>query len=219
MLTGMFRLFIFTAIQKHSETYRRYAMFFVHRHYFLKLKRSTLLIQQTVRNWISWRHQQKLNVICDLALSDRVAAATIVQKFIRGWFARSRYICILDQKAKASNLYQQKVMFYIQTKSALRIQLAWKKYICYKSTQRHFSAIKIQCNFRRWLLTKRFLNLVQATLRIQCYFRMSRCVKTFQRFKITFKAAIVIQSFVRAWIARKEANARRNHIVAIQVRH
>ncbi|KAF7840638.1 abnormal spindle-like microcephaly-associated protein-like protein [Senna tora] len=204
------------AMQKNSETYRRYVIFFVHRHSFLKLKRSALLIQRAVRNWISCRHQKGCSVIPDLTVSDCVAAATIIQKFVRGWMARSRYIRMLDQKEKASNLHLQKVTFYLQTKAAIKIQLAWKKYICCRSTQKHLSAIKIQCNFRRWLLRKRFLNQIQAILRIQCHFRKSRCVKAFQHFKIAFKAAIVIQSFVRAWIARKEAYARRNHIVAIQ---
>lgn len=206
----MSRLFICTATRKQSETYKRYAMFFVHRHSFLKLKRSALLIQRAVRNWISWRHQQARSL---------VAAATTVQRFVRGRMARCEYIRMLDQKEKASDLYQQNVKFDLQTKAAIRIQLTWKKYLCCKSTQKHFFATKIQSNYRRWQLRRRYFNQIQAILRIQSYFRMSRCVKSFQHFKIATKAAVVIQSSVRAWIARREAYARRNHIVEIQVRH
>ncbi|XP_028767797.1 abnormal spindle-like microcephaly-associated protein homolog isoform X2 [Neltuma alba] len=204
------------AIHKRPETHRRDAMFFVQRHSFLKLKRSALLIQQAVRSWLSWRHQQECSILPQLTASDPVAAATTVQKFVRGWMARSRYNHMLEQQEKASYLYSQKVMFELQTKAAIRIQLAWKRYMCCKFTQRHFCATIIQSSFRRWRLRRIYLNQIQAVLKIQCYFRMSASVKTFQHFKMAFKAAIVIQSFTRAWIARKEAYARRSRIVSIQ---
>jgi abnormal spindle-like microcephaly-associated protein len=149
-----------------------------------------------------------------------VAAATTVQKFVHGWMARSRYIHQLDQKEKALNLAEQKLIFDLETKAAVSIQLAWRNYICCKSTRKeHLFATKIQCNFRRWLLRKQFLNQIQAVIKIQSYFRMWRCVNAFQNFKTMCKAVIVIQSFFRGWIARKDACARRNQIVEIQVRH
>lgn len=152
---------------------------------------------------------------------DLVTAATTVQKFVRGWMARSRYICQLDQKEKALNLSQQKFTFDLNTNAAIIIQLAWKKFLCCKSTsqKQHFLATKIQSNFRRWLLRKRFLNHIEAVIKIQSYFRMWRCAKAFQRFKIASQAATVIQAFLRGRIARKEACEHRNHIVEIQVRH
>ncbi|KAI9124182.1 hypothetical protein K1719_005482 [Acacia pycnantha] len=175
------------AIRKRSGTYRRYAMFFVQRRSFLKLKRSALLIQQAVRSCLSWRHQQGCSILPYPTASDPMAAATIVQKFVRGWMARSRYNHMLGQQEKSSYLYLQKVMFELQTKAAIKIQLAWKRYMYRKSTQRHFYATIIQIS-----------------------------VKTFQHFKTAFKAAIVIQSFTRAWIARKGAYARRSRILSIQ---
>ncbi|KAK7292402.1 hypothetical protein RIF29_08181 [Crotalaria pallida] len=214
---------VFTTIPeilKQPETYRRYAMLFIHRHSFLRLKRSTMLIQKTVRSWLCLRHQQlqRCSISWKLMTSDPVtAAATTVQKFVRGWMARSRYICQLDQKEKALYLAQQKAIFDLQTDAAVSIQLAWKKFTCYKSTQKqHFSATKIQCNFRRWLWRKRFSLQIKSVTKIQSYFRMSRCLKAFQHFKIAFNAAISIQSFFRGWIVRKEACALRNHILEIQ---
>ncbi|XP_027332753.1 abnormal spindle-like microcephaly-associated protein homolog [Abrus precatorius] len=199
------------------ETYKRYAMLFIHRHSFLKLKRSAQLIQQAVRGWLYWRHQQQCRLSPDLLISDMGVAAITVQKFVRGWMARSRYIHQLDQKDKTLNLAQQKVNFDLQTNAAIIIQLAWKKFLCFESTQKqHFHATKIQRSFRRWLLRKSFLNQTQAVIKIQSYFRMWRCVNAFQHFKIEFKAAIVIQSSLRGWIARKDACAHRNHIVEIQ---
>ncbi|CAI8611464.1 unnamed protein product [Vicia faba] len=70
--------------------------------------------------------------------------------------------------------------------------------------------------YERWLMRKEFLNQIHAVIRIQSYFRMWRCVNAIQNFKALFKAAIVVQSSFRGWIARKHACARRNQIVEIQ---
>ncbi|KAL2339173.1 hypothetical protein Fmac_013619 [Flemingia macrophylla] len=181
-------------IWKQSETYKRYAMLFIHRHSFLRLKRSAQFIQQAVRSWLCRRHQRECSIgpTPDLMISDMVAAAITVQKFVRGWMAQSRYIHQLEQKEKALNLSQQKVTFDLQTNAAITIQFAWKKFICCKCTRKqHLFATKIQQNFRR-------------------------CLNDFQHFKTKLKAAVVIQSFFRGWFARKDACARRNHIVEIQ---
>ncbi|KAK7264494.1 hypothetical protein RJT34_32103 [Clitoria ternatea] len=205
-------------ISKRSETHKRYAMLFIHRYSFLRLKRSARLIQQATRSWLHQRHQQGLNISPDIMISDMEAASTTVQKFVRGWIARSRYSHQLDQREKALKLAQHKVDFDLQINAAIIIQFAWKNFICCKSTQKqhHHLATKIQQNFRRWLLRRCFLNQIQATIKIQSYFRMWRCINAFQHFKIEFNAAIFIQSFWRGWIARKDACTRRKHIVEIQ---
>lgn len=141
----------------------------------------------------------------------------------RSSFLRLKRSAQLIQQAVRSWLYsrhQQKHIFDLQTNAANSIQLAWKNFICCKSTRKqHLVATKIQCNIRRWLLRKRFLNQIQAVIKVQSYFRMWRCVNAFQNFKTVFKAAIAIQSFFRGWVARKDAYARRNQIIEIQVRH
>ncbi|KAL5066281.1 hypothetical protein RYX36_028018 [Vicia faba] len=202
---------------KQSEVYERYAMLFYDRHSFLRLKRSAQLIQQSVRSWLYWRSEKGCSISPDLIISDTVTAATTVQKFVRGWMARSRYICELDQKEEALNFSEQKIISDLKTKAAVTIQHAWKNYISCKSTSKeHLFATKIQCNFRRWLMRKEFLNQIHAVIRIQSYFRMWRCLNAIQNFKALFKAAIVVQSSFRGWIARKHACARRNQIVEIQ---
>jgi abnormal spindle-like microcephaly-associated protein len=207
-----------TEILKKSEVYEKYVMLFYQRHSFLRLKRSAQLIQQAVRSWFYWRSRQGCRSP-DLLTADTVNAATTIQKFLRGWMARSRYIYLLDQKEKTLHLAEQKLIFDLKTKAAIGIQVAWKNYICCKSTRKeHLFATKIQCNFRRWLLRKQFRNQIQAVIKIQSYFRMWRCVIAIKNFKTMSKAAIVIQSFFRGWIARKNACARKNQIVEIQVR-
>ncbi|KAL4345541.1 hypothetical protein HN51_063611 [Arachis hypogaea] len=205
-------------VLRHSQTYRRYAMLFVHRHSLVKLKRSAKLIQQAVRSWLYCRHQQGCSRCPSVRTLDPVTAAITIQKFVRGWMARYRYIFELDLKEKAMNLAQQNITLDLHTNAAVTIQLAWKNYRCCKSTcqKQHLLATKIQSNFRRWFLRKRFLNHVKATIKVQSYFRMWRCVKALQHLKVTSRAATFIQAFLRGWIARKEACARKNHIVDIQ---
>ncbi|KAK7387775.1 hypothetical protein VNO78_22567 [Psophocarpus tetragonolobus] len=195
-------------ISKQPDIYKRYALLFIHRYSYLRLKRSALLIQQAVRSCLYWRNQKECSTSPDLRISDMVPAAITVQKYVHGWM--ERYIHQLDQKEKALN--------FSQTNAAIIIQLAWKKFICFKSTQKqHLFATKIQRNFRRWLWRKKNLNHIQAVIKIQSYFRMWSCVNAFQHFKIEFKAAVVIQSFIRSWFAQKDACARRNHLFATKI--
>ncbi|XP_057719567.1 uncharacterized protein LOC130933991 [Arachis stenosperma] len=205
-------------VLRHSQTYRRYAMLFVHRHSLVRLKRSAKLIQQAVRSWLYCRQQQGCSRCLSVRTLDPVTAAITIQKFVRGWMARYRYIFELDLKEKAMNLAQQNITLDLHTNAAVTIQLAWKNYRCCKSTcqKQHLLATKIQSNFRRWFLRKRFLNHVEATIKVQSYFRMWRCVKALQHLKVTSRSATFIQAFLRGWIARKEAFARKNHIVDIQ---
>ncbi|QCD79727.1 myosin V [Vigna unguiculata] len=204
-------------ILKQSETYKRYAMVFIYRRSFLRLKSSAQIIQKAVRSWLYRRHKQEFSTSPDLLISDMVVPALNVQKLVPDGMAQSRYIHQLDHREKALFVSQLKVPFHLQTNAATIIQLAWKKFMCCKSAQKqHLFATKIQRNFRRWLLRKSFLDKIQAVVKIQSYFRMWRCVNAFQLFKIEFKAT-VIQSCMRGWLARKNAGARRNHLFATKI--
>ena len=66
-------------------------------------------------------------------------------------------------------------------------------------------------------MRKSFSNQIQAVIKIQSYFRRWRCVNAFQHFKIEYKAAVVIQSFLRGWFARKNACAHSNHLFATKI--
>ncbi|XP_052727895.1 uncharacterized protein LOC108332569 isoform X1 [Vigna angularis] len=205
-------------ILKQSETYKRYVMLFMYRRSFLRLKSSAQIIQKAVRSWLYRRHKKETSTNPDLLISDMIAAALNVQKLVPGGMGQSRYIHQLDQREKDLFFSQLKVTFHLQTNAATIIQLAWKKFMCCKSAQKqHLFATKIQRNFRRWLLTKSFLEQIQAAVKIQSYFRRWRCVNAFQLFKIEFKAAVVIQSCMRGWLARKNAGARRNHLFATKI--
>ncbi len=174
-----------------------------------------LLIQQAARNWINRRHHGGSIGNGDVPTLVQVNAATVVQKYSRGWLARSRYIHGVPHLEKASNLGASD----LQSKAAGKIQLAWRNFIvCRSLHNQHFAATKIQSHFLSWLSRRKFLNERRATIKIQSKFRMKRCWRAYKQYKIAIFSATLIQSFVRGWIARRGACRRRHLIVAIQVR-
>ncbi|CAN1196972.1 Abnormal spindle-like microcephaly-associated protein homolog [Linum perenne] len=77
------------------------------------------------------------------------------------------------------------------------------------------AATKVQRHIRRWSSRRQFLNLRQATIRIQRYYRCLRCLRVFQQLKTT-QSAISIQSCVRGWLARKETERRKYLLCVLQ---
>ncbi|ONI10013.1 hypothetical protein PRUPE_4G023200 [Prunus persica] len=202
---------------RQRETGRRYAMFIIGRHGFLNLKRSVLLIQRAVRNWITQRHRGGSILTLDACTSDLVNAAIVVQRHIRGWLTRSRYIHGVALVDKSSNLCQENGAHDFQIWGAVKIQLAWKNFSVRHSLRyQQFAATKIQSHFRSWLLRRRFHTQRQAIIKIQSALRMSICWMAYQQYKIATASATVIQSYVRACIAQRGADQRRHVIVAIQ---
>lgn len=164
------------------------------------------------------RHQDKSIITCDACISDQVNAAIVVQRYTRGWLARSRYIHGDALIHKSLSMFQENDALDVRIRAAVKIQLAWKNYyVCHSLHNKHFAAIKIQSHFRSWLLRRRFHIQRQATIKIQSVLRMSRCWKAYQQYKIATVSATIIQSYVRGWVARRAADQRRHLIVTIQV--
>ncbi|KAM5588662.1 hypothetical protein ABKV19_006897 [Rosa sericea] len=175
---------------------------------------SVLLIQRAARNWIMRRHQDRSMVTHNARIHDQANAAIVVQRYTRGWLARSRCIHGGSLIHISSSTFQENGAPDVRTKAAVKIQLAWNYYVCLHN--KHLAAIKIQSHFRSWLLRRRFHIQRQATIKIQSVLRMSRCWKAYQQYKIATVSATIIQSYVRGWAARREADQRRHLIVTIQ---
>ncbi|XP_050371617.1 uncharacterized protein LOC126789497 [Argentina anserina] len=153
----------------------------------------------------------------------RVNAAIVVQRYTRGWLARSRCIharsrCIHGGPLihKSLSMVEENDALDVRTRAAAKIQDAWNYYVCHSYHNKHFAAVKIQSHFRTCLLRRRLHSQRRATIKIQSFFRMSRCWKTYQQYKIATVSATIIQSYVRGWVARREANQCRHLIVTIQ---
>ncbi|KAE7995452.1 hypothetical protein FH972_000241 [Carpinus fangiana] len=202
---------------KQSINWERYFIFICDRHSFVKLKRSVLLIQRAVRTWINQRRHGRSIAIRGVPAFDHVNAATVARKSSCGWSAGFESVHGVAKLEKPSNFCEEKGASDLQTKVAVKIQLAWKNFIiCRSLRNQHFAATKIQSHFLGWLLRRRFLNQRQATIKIQSSFRMKICWSAYQHYKIATISATLIQSFVRGWIARRGACRCRHLIVAIQ---
>jgi len=152
--------------------------------------------------------------------------ATKIQRNFRRWLLRKSFLDKIQAVVKIQSYFRMWrcvnafQLFKIEFKATV-IQSCMRGWLARKNAgarRNHLFATKIQLNFRRWLSRKRFLNQIQAVIKIQSYFRMWRCVNAFQKFKIEFKAAVIIQSCLRGWFARQDACTRRKDIVKIQVR-
>ncbi|CAK7351147.1 unnamed protein product [Dovyalis caffra] len=176
-----------------SENLGSYVKFIVDRHRFVKLRKAVILIQKAMRIWTKQRHKNDCVSNLNVSNLDLVNAAIVVQKFIRGWAARSRYIAV--RLEKASSMYQF---------DDLTVQLSSKTVIYRSLHDQQVAATKIQSDFRGWLLRRTFLTQKQAMMKIQSNYRRLRCRRVFQQFRIAKKSAIVIQSYVRGWNVRRE---------------
>ncbi|KAJ0018873.1 hypothetical protein Pint_10934 [Pistacia integerrima] len=191
---------------KHSEI-GRYVKFIVEKHGFGRLKKSVLFIQRATRTWIS--HKRLVESMHNQGVSSPylVSGAMDVQTCVPSTL----------EIEKTPLMYQEKGDRKLETEAALKIQLAWRNFTSNKSLHKKcVAATKVQSHFRGWQLRQRFLVQKQATIKIQSHFRCVTCQRTFQQNKVVIRSAIVIQSCIRGWIARRRASRLRYLIVIIQ---
>lgn len=154
-----------------------YMTFLADRHYYVKLKKSVLVIQQAVRAWIFRRHHVPSMLIKDLSNDDLVKASIVFRE---------------DESNK------------LKSRAATTIQKFWRKFTVYKSLQKQRSAAtKIQSHLRSWLMRKSFKDKKEAISTIQSIVRCSRLSRDLQHHKQAMKSCILIQSHVRGWIVRR----------------
>ncbi|KAM7264402.1 hypothetical protein ACFE04_002085 [Oxalis oulophora] len=196
---------------KAYETFTRYCTFFADGHNFAKLKRSVLFIQHEIRKWITRRHQLRIIASDKASTTEKLNATIIIQKHIRGWIARSRYVVRVSYVGHHTSLSE------LQTEAAIKIQVAWKRFLVSRSLHKQqLAATKIQSHCRRRILRMRFLALKQATITIQSDFRCLRCLRAFQQYKAVTSSATIIQSYVRGLFARHLVSRNKHLIIVVQ---
>lgn len=179
----------------------RYITFLSDRHNFIKMKNSALLIQQTIRSWITQK-RQTVDIRCH-AMPTHLDCGTTAQQCLAGCPAGS-----LDLRKEMSFLVKQEI-------AATQIQLAWRKH--YHRNLQHLSATRLQCCLRAWLSRKKYDKQKRAALIMQRNFRHYRAWKSLEQARLINDSAIVIQSHVRGWISRRFYSRFQYSIVQIQV--
>ncbi|RAL44861.1 hypothetical protein DM860_003620 [Cuscuta australis] len=167
----------------------------------MKSKNSAQPIQAATRMSINELHQEGSKEIQKFSDSHLSNACIVIQKCFRGSIARSMFANMISQ-----------------AKAAVIIQRAW---IIYRGQMlslqtRHSAALKIQTHWHGWLMRKAFINKKKSAALIQSTFRSMKCSRDFKRYRCEVKSAIIIQAYVRGWIARRDYNRCKYLIVNIQ---
>uniref|UniRef100_A0A3B4DJ16 Myosin VC n=1 Tax=Pygocentrus nattereri TaxID=42514 RepID=A0A3B4DJ16_PYGNA len=125
---------------------------------------------------------------------DRLRTACItIQKHVRGWRQRQRYLSM----RQAAIIIQQ----YVRGKRQIR--LAW-------------AAVVIQRHCRGYLIRRIYLLLQVATITIQAYTRGWMARKRYKKMVEEHKA-LVLQKYARAWLVRRRFQTMRRLVLNVQL--
>ncbi|KAK3125160.1 hypothetical protein QOZ80_7BG0601090 [Eleusine coracana subsp. coracana] len=150
------------------------------------------------------------------AFQQRLLAARLIQRVVRGWLARKRMLgsssqtytrfWLLDQSKhkKCHQSLELKIVLH----SILRLQRWWRKFLLRQSTQT--LVISMQAFVRGWLARKQLIRICCCVNIIQKWWRKVSFLKARKR------SVIVIQAHIRSWIARQAAIRKRRCITIIQ---
>ncbi|KAK6149768.1 hypothetical protein DH2020_017293 [Rehmannia glutinosa] len=137
-------------------------------------------------------------------------AATKIQSHFRGWLMRKNLTCKKQAIIKIQKSFRC-------SRSRRDIQMLREEYVFSESIRRqHFAATKIQSLFRGWLMRKNLTCKKRAIIKIQRSFRCSRNRRVIQMQREENISAIIIQSHVRGWMARRQAYREKNLLIRIQ---
>ncbi|XP_058197732.1 uncharacterized protein LOC131313441 isoform X2 [Rhododendron vialii] len=171
--------------------------------------RSAIVIQSYVRGWIARRGVRRLTFLI-----------VVLQSHCRGWFSRREILA----KREA----------VIKIQSACRCIQCWKVFRCHRN-----AAIEIQRFVRGQIVRRRLLgaSCLYKGVPMECpstsrtwfhslewgiflcsVLKLQRWWRGVLLQKSRTKSAVVIQSHVRGWIARREENRKRQCIIIIQTR-
>ncbi|KAJ4838684.1 hypothetical protein Tsubulata_003116 [Turnera subulata] len=175
---------------KQPETVRRFVKFIADRHGFVKLRKSVLLIQKAARIWMACRRQNE-----SIRSREINSAAIVVQKFYRGWAARSK--CKVSQMDNAKTKHQHAAATKIQ--SHFRGWLLRKQFVnlerAITTIQCAFRCLRCCRNFRKYRITSRSAIIIQSHVRGW----IARKEVGRQRYLI-----VVLQGCCRGWLRRRE---------------
>ncbi|KAK9155747.1 hypothetical protein Sjap_003227 [Stephania japonica] len=170
--------------------------------------RSAVIIQSHVRGMISRRKASKERQLI-----------VMIQSHWRGWLSRKEF------------LHQREAAIKIQ--SCLRCLYCWRTFQSYRR-----ASIDIQRHVRGQVSRKRLLGAafhcldtfngqkthilrgsyqsLELSFLLHSVLKLQRCWKRVLLYRAKIRSAITIQSYVRGWIARREAHRQKHRIVVIQ---
>ncbi|PPS08516.1 hypothetical protein GOBAR_AA12142 [Gossypium barbadense] len=151
-------------------------------------------IEAATRIQIAWKN------FLHRSLHKRTYAATKIQSYYRGWRLRMRF---MKQKQAITKIQSN----FRRLKCWRAFQNAWKEFICRTLQNQTLAATRIQSHFRGLQSRRNFMKKKQAIIKIQSFPWLAVKKEL---------SAIIIQSFVRGRMARREARRYRYLVVMIQ---
>ncbi|XP_074307521.1 uncharacterized protein LOC141642588 [Silene latifolia] len=187
---------------------------------YLKMKQAVSCLQLYIQAWLIAKKTLECNKIRASIIQERYERLDELSREIAFMVDRHRFV----QQKRAATLIQKAARTWISHRCQKRNFLSTQKNtqtenVCFvkpENDERIEAAVKIQSQFRGWLLNKRFRSQIQAALEIQSIIRSLRSLKDFNEYRAAIKSAIVIQCHTRGWKVRKGASQRRRSIVVIQ---
>ncbi|KAK8592272.1 hypothetical protein V6N13_062858 [Hibiscus sabdariffa] len=177
---------------------------------FMKQKQAIKKIQSNFRRLKCWRaFQIARNEFFCKSLQNQTLAATKIQSHFRAWQLRRSF----TKKKQAMIKIQSNIR---RLKCHKAFQIARKEFACRSLQNQTLAATKIQSQFRAWQLRRSFMKKKQAIIKIQSNFQRRKCLRASQQCENANRSAIIIQSYVRGWIARRKAWRYKYLIVMIQ---
>ncbi|KAM9496362.1 unconventional myosin-Vc [Clarias gariepinus] len=131
----------------------------------------------------------------------RTACVTI-QKHVRGWTQRRRYL----RMRQAAIIIQQ----YIHGKRQI------KRMVTAAALKQAWAAVVIQRHFRGYLVRRLYQLVLVATLTIQAYTRGWIARKRYKKMVEEHKA-LVLQKYARAWLVRRRFQTMRRLVINVQL--
>ncbi|KAK8629474.1 hypothetical protein V6N13_078315 [Hibiscus sabdariffa] len=177
---------------------------------FMKQKQAITKIQSNFRRLKCWRaFQIARNEFFCKSLQNQTLAATKIQSHFRAWQLRRSF----TKKKQAMIKIQSNIR---RLKCHKAFQIARKEFACRSLQNQTLAATKIQSQFRAWQLRRSFMKKKQAIIKIQSNFQRRKCLRASQQCENANRSAIIIQSYVRGWIARRKTWRYKYLIVMIQ---
>ncbi|KAJ8300168.1 hypothetical protein KUTeg_021687 [Tegillarca granosa] len=174
-----------------------------------KLKRkSAVIIQRFVRDWLQ-----------------KTSAAVKLQSFVRGYFARKRYLMLRDSAVICQQRYRCKKLglevqknFSIKRNAVIKIQAWYRGQVVRNTIQKQQrSATVIQAWYKSCVQRNTFLSMKNAARTIQSLYRRSHVTKCIrQKYLITRQSVVTIQKYYRGFMSRKHYRETLKCIIKIQ---
>ncbi|XP_063200790.1 abnormal spindle-like microcephaly-associated protein [Chroicocephalus ridibundus] len=244
-----------------QQYYRAYKLGKIEREYYLQKRAAVMVLQAAFRGMKARKLYRQTKAVCvvqslwrmkkeKLRFLQLKKSVTVLQSHVRKYQQVKRYEEMKNAASVIQTWYRARVTsrkaaasFQRMRLAAIVLQSAYRGMEARKEARILRSVIKIQSNYRAYIVRKRFKNLKDATVKIQAFVKMRQARKHYcalreatlhiqqryrsHRYALQLKedyrklkgACIRIQAVVRGYLVRKQIQRWRETAVFLQARY